>query len=812
MRLAFFAPEEVPDRLPRYLIIGIVGICIAPICMQILGVDFSSPAPAPPDPDALGMSPSTLSDMLHRSLSGSFLHTILEWSAFCTAIFTVILSFTYFNIKRDITTPILGVALFCAGMMDAFHTLAADRLIDAVADNTNLIPFTWAICRLFNVLIVLVGVSLLLLTKVNRIQRGFPFVMGVSFVFGAIAYGVIQFCATSHVLPETMYPDMLIRRPWDVIPLILFLFAGLFVYPQFDRRYPSLFSHALVISTIPNVATQLHMAFGSAVLFDGAFNIAHFLKIVAYFVPLTGLILDYNYTYRDADRMNQDLTHTLEEQQRTAAELQASEGRLKQLNGELEARVARRTEKLAQATAEAKAANEAKSRFLASMSHELRTPLNGIMGYAQVLQRLPDLSQPTRDRIDTIYQCGAYLLALINDILDISKVEAGKMELHPAPFHLNSLLETVVELCRVRAKVKGVDCELELDPELPVGVNADEKRLQQILLNLLGNGVKFTEAGTVTLRVTRGSDTHIRFEVQDTGVGMPPEDLEQIFQSFQQVGDRRRQAEGTGLGLAIGQKLVRLMGGEIQVRSEPGVGSVFWFEVPMERADNWSQELQQDSVGQIVGIQGDREWVVLVIDDKWENRSVLIHLLTPLGFTVHEADDAQSGLELALRAQPDLIISDWFMPGMGSQEMLRRIRMIDTLVHTPILIASASIMDSERVQVLESGANDFVQKPIHTRQLFDQVRKHLQLEWIYSDADAAEPRPEDRASASILFPDTATLTDLGDLAMKGNIKGILRYIDQLVEGDPALAPFTEQIRQYAQAFDDEAILTYLNHS
>ena len=809
MRLASSVPED-PNRLPRNLVLGIIGVCLAPFLLHLLGIDFSSPTHAPPNPAAPGMSGAVLSDMLHRSLSGSFLHTILEWSAFCTAIFTVVLSFTYFHIKRDITTPILGVALFCAGMMDAFHTLAADRLIDAVADNTNLIPFTWAICRLFNVLIVLVGVSLLMITKPDRFRRGSPFIVGVSLLFGAIAYGVIQFCATSNILPETMYPNMWITRPWDVLPLLLFLFAGLLIYPRFDRRYPSLFSHALIISTIPNVVTQLHMAFGSSTLFDNDFNVAHFLKIVAYLVPLMGLILDYNYTYRRADHVNQNLTDTLKQQRLMAAELQESEGRLKELNEDLESRVVQRTEKLAQATAQAKAANESKSRFLANMSHELRTPLNGIMGYAQVLQSMPDVPVVARDRVNTMYQCGAYLLALINDILDISKVEAGKMELHPTVFYLPAVLETVVELCRVRAKSKDINCELQVDPELPMGVEADEKRLQQVLLNLLSNGVKFTETGTVTLRVSRGGGDLIRFEVQDTGVGMPSEDLQQILESFQQVGDRRQQSEGTGLGLAICQKLVQLMGGELQVRSEAGAGSVFWFEIPLPRAENWSQQLQQDKTGQIIGIQGDRKPVMLVIDDKWENRSVLVHLLTPLGFALHEATDAQTGLEQAVRLQPDMIISDWSMPGMETVEMLRRTRSIKTLVHTPILIFSASVLESDRRNILESGASDFLSKPVHTVELFEKLKNHLGLDWSYGDTAPADTLEE--TLDNIPFPDVATVAEIHDLAMKGNMNGSLRQIDQLVQNNPPLKPFVDTIRQYAQGFDDEAILEFLDYS
>lgn len=805
--------SDSPNRLPRWLIGSIIGICVLPILLTIVGVDFGLVSSQKLDESLRNVSSDKLSDTIYYVLGGSFLHTILEWSAFCTAIFTVILSFTYFHIKRDITTPILGVALFCAGMMDAFHTLAADRLISAIADNTNLIPFTWAICRLFNALIMLIGVSLLLIAKPQQFKHGSPFILGTSLLFSAIAYGIIHFCATSRVLPETMYPDALVTRPWDVIPLLLFLGAGLLVYPQFDQRYPSLFSHALIVSTIPNVVTQLHMAFGSKQLFDSDFNIAHFLKIIAYLVPLTGLILDYNYTYRRVDRINQELKDTLQQQQATAQELQASEANLKQLNEHLEGIVEQRTQKLEQATAQAQAASRAKSQFLANMSHELRTPLNGIMGYAQVLQYMQGLPQKARDRLNIIYQCGSYLLALIDDILDISKVEAGKMELNPSVFHLPAFLENVVELCRVRAELKNVTCQMTCDPELSVGVRADEKRLQQVLLNLIGNAVKFTDSGTVTLNVTRGSADIVRFEVRDTGIGMTPEELKRIFQPFEQAGSRQQQAEGTGLGLAICHSIVQLMGGQIEVASEVGAGSTFWFEVPLPPVDDWSQSLQTDRVGQIVGIR-DRQPCVLVVDDKWENRSVLVHLLSPIGFEVREAADGHAGLRLAIAQQPDVIIADISMPGMDGLEMIRRIRQSEALAQTPILVSSASVFESDRYQSLEAGANDFFSKPINASELLQKLQHHLNLVWIYAEtaSDLNDASSQPQRQTDVILPPSEAIDELYTLTMKGNMKGIIRYLEDLVITQPHLTPFAAKVTQLAEAFDDEAILHCLDRA
>ncbi len=236
-------------------------------------------------------------DSLHLTLSGSFTHTILEWSAFCIAIFTVMLAFVHFDINRDITTPIIGLVLFFAGMTDAFHTLAADRLVEAVADNRNLIPFTWAICRLFNALIMIVWIGVFLIIGPKAQKGGVRLVSITGVSLGFIAYFIIHYCAISKILPQTMFPDSIISRPYDVAPLILFIFAGIFIYPRFYKQAPSLFSYAIILSMIPDVATQVYMAFGSKALFDNSFNIAHFLKIVAYLIPFIGLLLDYAITY-----------------------------------------------------------------------------------------------------------------------------------------------------------------------------------------------------------------------------------------------------------------------------------------------------------------------------------------------------------------------------------------------------------------------------------------------------------------------------------------------------------------------------------
>ena len=274
----------------------ITGFCITPFILNCLGIDFSSTSTALPEHRSI-----LLDDLFYR-LSGAFTHTILEWSAFSVAIMTALFGFIHYRVAKEVTIPVICVALFCAGSMDAFHTLAADRLITSVAENSKLIPFTWAISRTFNALIIIIGVSLFILNPQLSKKAGLGFVISTSLFFVAIAFFIISYCASSDNLPVTIYPDAMITRPWDVGPLILYIVAGLTLLRVFHQKFPSIFSYALLLSMIPQVVVELHMAFGSTALFDNDFNIAHFLKIFAYLMPAGGLLLDYIQTYTQLEQ------------------------------------------------------------------------------------------------------------------------------------------------------------------------------------------------------------------------------------------------------------------------------------------------------------------------------------------------------------------------------------------------------------------------------------------------------------------------------------------------------------------------------
>ncbi|HEY9824321.1 MAG TPA: ATP-binding protein [Stenomitos sp.] len=431
---------------------------------------------------------------------------------------------------------------------------------------------------------------------------------------------------------------------------------------------------------------------------------------------------------------------------------------LEQANAELENRVEARTQELLKAKEVADAANRTKSEFLANMSHELRTPLNAILGFTQVLTRDPNLTPMQRENLGIVGRSGEHLLSLINDVLDMSKIEAGRINLHKSVFDLSRLLLNIREMLSLRAHTKGLQLLYEWDATLPQYIEADQKKLRQILLNLIGNAIKFTEIGYVTVRVrcksasfTPGSQVLLNFAVEDTGPGIAPHELQTLFDPFVQTETGRKTEQGTGLGLAISRKFVHLMGGDIHVDSRVNQGTTFQFEIPVTIGQAEQLPSPPNTRRVVALAPGHPSYRILAVDDRWENRQLLIKLLEPIGFQVREAVNGQEAIALWESWKPHLIWMDMRMPVINGYDAVQHIKSHLQGQATIVIALTASTLEEERTVVLSAGCDDFVRKPFLEHEIFDKIAQYLGVEYIYEDLDEMSAN---QSSEGTLTPQT----------------------------------------------------------
>jgi PAS domain S-box-containing protein len=479
---------------------------------------------------------------------------------------------------------------------------------------------------------------------------------------------------------------------------------------------------------------------------------------------------------------------------------------------------------LLQARRAAEAANQAKSTFLANMSHELRTPLNAILGFTQLMDGDTNLTHGQQENLEIINQSGEHLLALINDVLEMSKIEAGQIRLRDTSFDFHYLLESLEEMFRLQAEKKGVDLAFEISEDVPRHVVSDEGKLRQVLNNLIGNAVKFTEEGGIHLKVSplrsNGEKFELAFVVRDTGPGIPPKDLEAVFDPFVQGSDvtdfmATQSPEGTGLGLSISRKFVRLMGGDITVESELGEGSKFSFSVNVGIAE--AEEVVSEGTKQIMLQLAPDQPVprLLVVEDRETNRRLLVKLLEQFGFEVQEATNGQEAIDIWQLWEPHLIWMDMRMPVMNGREATRRIKAMPGGESVSIIAITATAFDEDRESILLDGCDDFVRKPFRKNEIIEVLVKHLNVGFVYKEASLLTPDEKEMEPATNEL-DTQTLEalpaewleELCIATKRADLLRILELIEQIREQYPAI---TKVLEDLAESYAYEDILSLIEN-
>lgn len=504
----------------------------------------------------------------------------------------------------------------------------------------------------------------------------------------------------------------------------------------------------------------------------------------------------------------EELMATNEEMARTQKALVVANAQLKDSERELESKVELRTRELLHAKEAAERANKVKSEFLANMSHELRTPLNAILGYAQILSDDPAVAPGVREKIRIINKSGEHLLGLINSVLDLSKIEAGRMELHPSNFDLLALMQQVYDMFRLRCENKGVKLLFEANAAVPKYVFADEAKLRQCLINLVGNAVKFTKSGEIRLDVERWADDRTAFKVRDTGRGVPKEKIAAILEPFTQIHSQLNTEGGTGLGLSITKSFVQLMGGEIFVESEEGVGSLFTIAVPLTEVES---VVEKDSgpPRKVLRIASERRPKVLVVDDNPINRDVAAEILRLVGFEVSFAENGKQAIDQTLDIKPEIVLMDIRMPVMDGLEATNIIRTTEFGKSVKIMAVTASAFDQNREEFLAQGCDGYMAKPYKSLALLEDIGRLLNLEYEYEyfEAGAETAGAENIGEFSLEAVKAAASEELvatwEKMVLQGRLDGLPDAIEAL--NVQAFMPFASIIRQKVDDFDYDGV-------
>jgi two-component system, sensor histidine kinase and response regulator len=476
----------------------------------------------------------------------------------------------------------------------------------------------------------------------------------------------------------------------------------------------------------------------------------------------------------------------------------------------------KRNEEMRIAKEAAVAANISKSRFLANMSHEIRTPMNAILGFTQLLERDAGLRESQRRHVEAIGRSGEHLLGLLNSILEMSKIEAGRVAVTPGALDLDRFLQDLQVMFKVRAEGKRLRFEVQRVGAVPRHVVMDEGKLRQVIINLVGNAVKFTDKGGIVLRAGsmpgEGNSRILALEVEDTGRGIPAAELDNMFQYFEQGASADRSEPGTGLGLAISRELVRLMGGDISATSSVGKGSLFRLTVPVTECTGLEVPPKEETRRVLGLVPGSPAYRLLIVDDRPDNREVLSTLLSSVGFVTRQAENGAEALGLVASFEPHLVLMDIRMPGMDGYEATRRLKKLPRGENTKVIMLSASVFEENRQSALDAGGDDFVAKPYRESELFEKIRALLGVSFVYQQAPLGAEEPDSKVPLSreeMAFLPEALKAEIREATVRADLDRLLELADKagghVVEAGRKLRTMAEQFmyQQILNLLDSE---------